>query len=190
MPQPGLLVVISSPSGVGKDSVIRGLLKFFPKSKRFVTTTTREPRLNEKEGVDYHFMKKTLFEEKINQGEFIEYNYFVDHYYGTPKQQLLESLANNPLTLLRIDVHGKKNLDRAQIPHLSIFLLPDNTQHLIERLKKRGGLTDEEINKRSHIAQEEIANASAYDIQIVNHEGKLDQTIAEIAEIITTHLNN
>lgn len=184
----GLLVVISSPSGGGKDSVINALLKRFPNSARFVTTTSRSPRPGNKEGVDYHFISQSEFQKKIEQNKFIEYNFYADHYYGTEKTRLVETLKNHPLVLTQIEVNGKHNLDKAKIPHLAIFLIPESLAELGNRIRRRGGVTEVQIKERLAIAKQEIQASADYDYKVVNAEGKLKQTIDKIAEIIKTKL--
>ena len=181
---PGLLVIISSPSGGGKDAVINALLKRFPNSARFVTTTSRPPRPGNKEGVDYHFLNPEDFVRKIEQGDFIEYNFYAGHYYGTEKSRLNEALQKYQLVLTQIEVNGKHNLDKAAIPHLAIFLLPESLEVLKRRIEERGGVSPANLTERLNIAEKEIAASGDYDYRIVNAEGKLDETIEKIGKII------
>lgn len=185
----GLLVVISSPSGGGKDSVINALLKRFADSVRFVTTTSRAPRPGNVEGVDYHFISADEFRNKIENGEFIEYNFYAENYYGTERQRLDQTLAEHKLVLTQIEVNGKRNLDKARIPHLAIFLLPESLDELGNRIRRRGGLTETAITERLRIANAEIQASADYDYKIVNAQGKLEETIDKIAEIISLYLN-
>jgi len=180
----GLLVVISSPSGGGKDSVINALLKILPSSVRFVTTTSRSPRPGNKNGVDYFFVSKERFEQGIKNQEFLEYNVYSDNYYGTEKKRLAEALEKYDLAFTQIEVNGKRNLDKANVPHLSIYLLPENLDILRKRIERRGGLTSAQIDDRLRIAKEEIEKLSDYDYRIVNKDGKLEETVAEAAKII------
>ncbi|MFA7654251.1 MAG: guanylate kinase [Candidatus Magasanikbacteria bacterium] len=184
----GLLVVISSPSGGGKDAVINALLNIFPGSTRLVTTTSRPPRPGQKNGVDYHFVSQKKFEEKIKNNELVEYNIYAENYYGTESQYLKNDLAHNNLVLTQIEVNGKHNLDKSAIPHLSIFLLPESLDILKKRITKRGGITPAIIEKRMQIAKNEIAKSRDYDYQIVNKEGKLNETIDRVAQIIQARL--
>lgn len=185
----GLLVVISSPSGGGKDSVINALLKRFPDSARFVTTTSRPPRPGNKEGVDYYFISPEDFQNKIKNNEFIEYNFYAENYYGTEKSRLEDALKKHSLVLTQIEVNGKHNLDKAHIPHLSIFLVPENLNQLANRIRHRGGLTETAITERLAIATAEIKASADYNYKIVNAEGHLRETIDKIAEIIQKRLN-
>lgn len=180
----GHLIVISSPSGGGKDSVIRGLEKILPGSVRFLTTTTRPMRPGEEDGIDYHFVAKDEFERMIRDDELIEFNIYSDNYYGTEKTRLAGLLEKYPIVFSNIEINGKKNFDKTGWENLSIFLLPENMEVLKQRIIARGGLTDEIIAKRLKTAEKEIAESDIYDYKIVNYQGKLDKTIEEAAEII------
>jgi len=180
----GLLVVISSPSGGGKDSVINALLKILPNSVRFITTTSRPPRPGNKNGVDYFFISKEQFEEGIKMEEFLEYNVYSENYYGTEKKRLAAALEKYDLAFTQIEVNGKHNLDKVGVPHLSIYLLPESLDILRKRIERRGGLTSTQIDDRLRIAKEEIEKSADYDYRIVNKEGKLEETVIEIAKII------
>jgi guanylate kinase len=102
---------------------------------------------------------------------------------------MMHLLNNSACVLSNLDVNGKHSLDTLKIPHTSIFLLPENLDILIKRAQARGGITQEMIDKRIEIAQHEIAQSADYDYQITNYEGKLDQTVAAVAEIIKNHLS-
>jgi len=183
-----LLVIISSPSGGGKDSVINALLKRIPNSTRLITTTTRPKRPGNVDGKDYYFISKEDFLKKIAAGDFLEHNFYAENYYGSEKKHLAEAEKKYALVLTQIEVNGKHNLDKAGTPHLAIFLLPESLEELGNRIRRRGGLTPELIKKRLAIAKQEIKASTDYDYRIVNAEGKLGETIDKIAEIIDEHL--
>lgn len=185
----GILVIISSPSGGGKDVVINTLLKRLPHSARLISTTTRAPRPGNKEGVDYFFISREDFEKRIADGDFLEYNVYANNYYGTPRSYLENMLPTNSIILSQIEVNGKHNLDKLGIQNLSIFMLPDTIDNLRKRIEKRGGITPEVMKERLKIAEHEIAASSDYDYRIVNVEGKLPETIAKIEKIIMTRVN-
>lgn len=180
----GFLIIISSPTGGGKDSVIRELLKIFPRSTRLVTTTSRPPRPGNIEGVDYHFVSKDQFAEQINNNAFLEYNIYAGNYYGTEKAKLDNLLKQHDLVFTQIEVNGKHNLDKQGVSNISIFLLPENLTILKKRVQRRGGLTPEIIEERLKTAENEIDASLDYDYRIVNKDGKMMETVDEIAEII------
>ncbi|MBU0546219.1 guanylate kinase [Patescibacteria group bacterium] len=183
-----LLVIISSPAGGGKDSAIRRLLKILPNSAKLVTTTSRAKRPRDIEGGDHFFISKEEFEKQLQQGQFLEYNITDNKYYGICKNYFKKLQDNNDIILAPIDVDGKKHFDDLRIPHLSIFLLPNNMDTLRERARRRGGMTEEMIENRIRLGYEEIERAKDYDYKLVNHDGKLDETVDNIAKIIKERL--
>ncbi len=184
----GLLILISSPSGGGKNTVIKSLLKYFDNAVQLVTTTTRKKRDGERDGVDYHFISRKKFEEKLEKKDFVEYNEYSGNLYGTQWKDLNESISSHKIVLSQADVHGKKNLDLQKVPHLSIFLLPENLSILEQRITRRGGVSKEDMKKRLQAAEKEISNSEIYDHRIVNRQGAMEKTIEEIKNIIEKRL--
>jgi guanylate kinase len=176
----GTLVVISSPSGGGKNTVMRELIARIPNTARVVTTTTRAPREKELDGIDYYFLERSVFEEKLAQGEFVEYNEYAGNLYGLQKVHLDEALQQYRFVYCQADVHGKQSLDRLGIPHISIFLLPESLDVLEERVVQRGDVSDESLAARLEIAHDEIAVANTYELAIVNKNGALEEVVGEI----------
>lgn len=183
----GQLVVISAPSGTGKNAITRELLKLFSNTTRLVTTTTRDPRPGEVNGVDYHFVSVEDFQNMILSDEFLEYNNYAGNWYGSEKQRLETDLEKNEFIFSTLDVNGKNSLDKISYPHISIFLLPDTLDVLDDRIRHRGGQSEEDIEKRIVIAHDEIAEAAKYDFQVVNHEGKMKETVDQITAFLKTH---
>ncbi len=184
----GQLIIISSPSGGGKDSIIRELLKLFPNTTRLITTTSRPPRPGNIEGVDYHFVNQKEFTDKIKNGDFLEYNIYAGQHYGIEKAKLTELLSKYELVFTQIEVNGKHNLDKKGIKSLSIFLLPENLEILKKRIQRRGGLTPEIIAERLKTAEKEMTDSADYDYRLVNKDGKMAETVNEIAVIIRSIL--
>lgn len=182
----GKLVIISSPSGGGKDSVINALLQVMPASTRLITTTSRSPRPGNQDGVDYYFISSEEFEKKIQNNEFLEYNNYAGNYYGIEKKHLEESLAEHEWVFTQIEVNGKQHLDEAGVENVSIFLLPENLDILAERIRRRGGVDEDKIKERLQIAQNEMDKSTIYDFRIVNVDGKFEETIAKIREILNS----
>lgn len=180
----GNLVIISSPSGGGKDAIIARLLKIFPNSTRLITTTTRPPRPQDTPGVSYDFVSAEQFKNGIANDEYLEHNFFNGNYYGVNRKRLADAMANNSIVFTNIDVNGRNSAEKADIKHLSIFIIPDNLENLRARIAKRGGLNDEQINERLKTAKDEIQGADKYNYQIINAEGKMEETVAKVAEIL------
>ena len=180
----GKLVIISSPSGGGKDSVINELLKTMSNSARLITTTSREPRPGNKDGVDYYFISREEFENKIKNDEMVEYNNYAGNYYGIEKKNLISALEKNKWVFTQIEVNGKQHLDEQNISNISIFLLPENLEILAERIRRRGGVDEGKIQERLKIAQNEMDKSAIYDYQVVNVDGKFAETVAKIREIL------
>ncbi|MBT4120559.1 MAG: guanylate kinase [Candidatus Magasanikbacteria bacterium] len=183
----GLLVVISSTSGGGKDSVIRELIKIFPNSARLVTTTSRPPRPGNKEGIDYYFISREEFENRLSSDGFVEHNEYAGNLYGIEKSRLEESLTNNEIVFTQIEVNGKHNLDKVGLEHLSIFLIPDDFDNLAERIRGRGGVSEEKLKERLEIAKYEVEKSEDYDYKVVNIQGKFEETVDKVANIIRSH---
>jgi guanylate kinase len=186
----GLLVIISSPSGGGKDTVINELTKRIQGSTRLVTTTTRQPREGETDGVQYNFISEQEFKKRIENGEFLEHNRYAEHYYGSERKVLERTLSKNKVVFTLIEVNGKRNLDKAGIKNLSIFLVPESLEILKKRIIERGGVSPELIKERLETAERELKEAKSYDFQVVNKEGKLPQTVDEIGKILQKELEN
>ncbi|KKS72711.1 MAG: Guanylate kinase [Candidatus Magasanikbacteria bacterium GW2011_GWE2_42_7] len=180
----GILVLISSPSGGGKNSVIRKLIDHIDDAVQFVTTTTRDRREGEINGTDYHFISRKVFEKKIEAGDFVEYNDYAGNLYGTEKEKLDASLKEHNILFSQADVNGKHSLDKLDIPHLSIFLMPESMDVLRERIINRGGVSEEKMHERLQIAEEELETSKDYDFRVVNKEGALDETVEKIVGII------
>lgn len=180
----GLLVIISSPSGGGKNSVINALMVDFSGSVRLVTTTTRPMRPGERDGVDYYFISEVDFKKKLKAGDFLEHNNYAGHWYGTDRQCLDTLLAEHPVVFSQIEVNGKHQLAKAGVPHIAIFLLPESMETLKSRIEKRGGLSADVIAERLKIAADEVKESEDYDYRLVNKEGKIEETVAKIREIL------
>ncbi len=183
MSQTGLLIPIAAPSGTGKTTVCRALLN---RSERFVfsvSCTTRHPRKNERDGVDYHFVSKPKFKAYIGAGRLAEWEKVFDNYYGTLKATLEEALAEGNWLLLDIDVKGALAI-KSQYPQqtISIFLKPPNREELIRRLQQRGTDDEHSLRKRRARSIEEMNYQERFDYSIVND--KLDKTVDRIMKII------
>ena len=163
------IFVISSPSGGGKTSLIKKLLED-PRSEGTVLSishTTREKRLNEKDGVDYFFTDKKSFEDKIKKNDFLEYATVFDNYYGTSQETVNTLVSQGKTVILELDWQGAKQV-QSKIPCYLIFLLPPSIDDLRKRLIDRNLDESEIIEKRINEAKNEISNSKIYDFLILN----------------------
>lgn len=183
---PGKLIVISAPSGGGKNTIVDRLLQVVPSSARLVTTTTRQIRPKEQDGVDYFFISKEEFQDLIERDALVEYNEYVGNFYGVQKKHLAEFLEKYDVVFTTLDVHGKMSLDKLGIKHTSVFLLPESFEILKERIEGRGGTTLEQIEKRIQAAQFELEIAEKYDHQIHNIDGQIQDTVDKVLLAINT----
>lgn len=179
-----LLIVISGPSGVGKDTVIermkeRGLPFHF-----VVTATTRPRRPDEIDGVDYFFVSHEEFERMIESDELFEHAIVYEDLKGIPKHQVKEAFNSGKDVVIRVDVQGAKTV-RAKCPEtLMIFLSTRNEKELIERLKARRTETDESLSLRIETALKEFGFVASFDYYVVNADCKLDETVDTVLSII------
>jgi len=168
----GVLLVVSGPSGVGKGTVISGLMERHPNVQLSVSCTTRPPREGESDGQDYRFVSDSEFEQMRRSGQLLEWARVHDHYfYGTPRELVQEALAAGRTLVLEIDYQGARSI-REQLGDeaVLVFVAPPSWQALIERLRKRHTESAQAIAERLASAREEIENMGMYDYVVVNDE--------------------
>jgi guanylate kinase len=182
-PQP-LLIVISGPSGVGKDAVVR-LLQQRQSSLHFVVTaTSRAMRENEVHGVDYIFVSETEFKGMIAHDELLEYALVYDQYKGIPKSQVRDALQSGKDVIMRVDVQGAATIRRLCPEAVLIFLIPTDQEEWIHRLKERHSETEESLNLRIATARQELTRLGEFDYVVVNAQNCLDEAVDAIEAII------
>ena len=179
-----LLIVISGPSGVGKDSVIMRMKERRMPFYFVVTATTRLPRPDEQAGVDYIFVSKDQFAGMIESGELIEYAIVYNDYKGIPKDQVRQALQSDQDVILRIDVQGADTIRELCPDALTIFLAPESEAELVERLTQRKSETPEGLKLRIVTARQEMKRLGEFDYVVVNRNGNLNATVDAIIEII------
>ncbi len=179
-----LLIVISGPTAVGKDAVIKLMFaRRFP--IHFVVTATNRPRRPEEvDGVDYNFVSTGRFEEMIANNELIEYSWVYNAYKGIPRKQVVEAFASGKDVILRIDTQGAQKIRRLFPDSVQIFLIPRTEEELKERIRKRGTENEAEIQGRLAMAKEELKCISSFDYLVVNENDYLERTISAIEAII------
>jgi guanylate kinase len=180
-----IVVVISGPSGVGKDVMIERMIESDRIGFHFtVTATTRDPRPDEVDGINHHFVTVDDFVNLISADNLLEWAQVYGNYYGVPKQQVREALTNGNHVIIRVDVQGAKRL-REIIPEaLMIFIIPPSLDVLKSHLEKRGVDTETEMTQRLEAASEEISQASLFDFTVTNEEDRLDDTVNQVVGII------
>jgi guanylate kinase len=180
----GLLVILSAPSGAGKDTVIPGLLKKLDDAVVYVTATSRKPRPGETHGTHYYFYSPEKFREEIEQGHFLEWSMVHGEFKGVRRDVLGETLDSHKIVIVKPDPQGMRKI-KSQLPDaVTIFIMPPSVEALQKRLTLRGTETPEQLQVRLRNAEIEMAAAPEYDYVVVNEDGKIDQTVEQIAEII------
>jgi len=181
-PGRGRLIVLSGPSGVGKDTVLRALFELDPRLRYSVSYTTRPPRPGEVDGVSYSFRDEATFLGMVEQGEFLEWARVHGNLYGTSLRRVREHLDRGEDVVLKIDVQGAAQL-RGRVPDaIFIFLLPPSVEELRDRLRARDSETGESLAQRDADAIRELAEAERYDHQVVNDQ--VERAAREILALV------
>ena len=183
-PQP-LLVVLSGPSGAGKDAVLKRMKELGYPFHFVVTVTTRPKRPGEVDGVDYYFVSEEEFAQMLARGELLEHAVVYGQHKGIPKRQVREALASGKDVILRIDVQGAATIRKLVPEAVLIFLTASSEKELLRRLKRRKTETPEELERRIATVREEMKRLPEFDYVVVNRDGALDEAVKTIAAIIT-----
>lgn len=179
------LVVVSGPSGSGKDTVVTRLMEKHPEIEISVSATTRDKRPGETEGVNYYYLTVPAFEQKIADGEILEYTQYCGNYYGTPRSEVDRRIAAGTTVILVIEVVGATNIKRLYPGATTIFIQPPSYAELEERLRRRGTESEQAIQSRLARAVEEMGYASDYDETVVNDDA--DRCAEEVYRLIREH---
>jgi guanylate kinase len=182
-PEP-LLIVISGPSGVGKDTVIDRMKERHIPVHFVVTATTRPPRKDEIHGKDYFFISADEFAAMIDQDELLEYAIVYKDYKGIPKEQVRQALSSGKDVVMRVDVQGAAKIRELNPEAVLIFLTTRDEEEMVNRLRIRKSETPEGLNLRIAMARQELKRINEYDYVVVNRDGELDETVDTIAAII------
>jgi guanylate kinase len=176
--------VISAPSGSGKSTLVHRLFADVPNLIFSISYTSREPRGSERNGLEYHFITRQDFEERIRQGEFLEYAEVFGNYYGTSRLTLGQANAEGKDLVLDIDVQGARQLKAALPEAVTIFVLPPSRKVLEQRLRSRSQDSDEVIERRLRGAAREVRNYTQYDYVLINRD--LDECARDLEAIVRT----
>ena len=179
-----LLVIISGPSGVGKDATLNRIRESGMNFSTVVTVTTRVKRPMEKNGVDYYFISIEDFNKMVEKQELLEWAKVYGNYYGIPKQQVRDALANGKDVFIKVDVQGAATIKKILPDAILIFLMPPSMDDLADRLKQRGTQTESELATRLSTAREEIDSLSIFDYVVISYKDDLDKTVSEINAIV------
>jgi guanylate kinase len=181
-----LVIVLSGPSGVGKDATIARIKEIGVNFHYVVTATTRDKRRGEVDGVDYQFLQRKDFTQKIEQDDFLEYAEVYGNFYGVPKQQVRDALKRGQDVIIKVDVQGAATLKNKIPDAVFIFLLPPSLEDLLERLKTRNADSDAAVSARICKAEEECKCMPLFDYCVINYNNDLDRTAQAVSGIITT----
>ena len=179
----GILVILSVPSGSGKDTVLNKFLEGRNDAKVSVSMTTRAKREDEVDGVNYYFVSREYFEKKLSEDKMLEYAEYAGNLYGTPKAPVDEMLAEGKAVILKIEIQGADKIRKLYPDVVSIFLMPPSATVLENRLRGRNSEDEETINHRLVIAKEEMRRAADYDYVVIN------DTVENAAAGIETIIN-
>jgi guanylate kinase len=178
----GLLIVISGPSGVGKDTLIRRLLELDPKLVYSVSGTTRQPRPGEKPDHNYTFLTRDQFNDLVQQGAFLEHATYNGHLYGTFRDRVQRARDEGRDVLMKIDVQGAEQVRRLMPDAVFIFVVAPSEKELEDRQERRGSESPEDLASRREIAKREMRYADKYEHVVTNDD--VNRAVAEISQII------
>jgi len=181
-----LLVVLSGPSGVGKDAVLARMRKLGRSFHYVVTATTRPKRSREKNGVHYHFLSGKEFQEMLRNNQFLEWANVYGNYYGVPKDEITSALSKGIDAIVKVDVQGAATIKEILPQAVFIFLRPPSMAELEQRLRRRRSESSEDLALRLERVKGEIKGLPLFDYVITSHQNKLDEVISQIDAIVTS----
>jgi guanylate kinase len=180
-----LLIVLSGPSGVGKDAVLNGIKRWRYPLYYAVTATTRPRRERERDGVDYYFVSRADFEKMVERNELLEWANVYGNLYGVPRRQIQEALARGQDAVVKVDVQGAAAIKKIVPQAVFIFLAPPSMNDLENRLRQRKTESGLDLELRMRAAQEEMKQLPMFDYIVVNHKDGIEVAISQIEAIIT-----
>jgi guanylate kinase len=183
--QSGLLIVLSGPSGAGKDTVLNRMKELGLPFHYVVTATTRPRRAGENNGVDYYFCSEAEFQEMMQQEELLEWAQVYGHWYGVPKQPVKQALEKREDVIVKVDVQGAATIKNLLSGAVLIFLAPPSIKEYEERLRQRKTESETELKVRVEKVTEELRSLPLFDYVVVNRQGELDSTVSQIEAIVT-----
>ncbi|MFN2461751.1 MAG: guanylate kinase [Candidatus Velthaea sp.] len=181
---PGLLFVVSGPSGAGKDTLVEGLKARHERLLYSVSSTTREPRAGEREGIDYMFLSREEFLRRRDRREFLEWREYNNHLYGTPLSFIQDAVRSGYDVVMKPEVNGALAIKKAYPDAVLIFLVPDKFSHLRSRLQNRRTETNQQIAARLEIAHQELTYIREFDYLLINEEARAEQAVDDLEAIV------
>ena len=185
LPKRPLLIVISGPSGAGKDAVLTKMKELGCPLEYVVTVTTRPQRDKERNNVDYHFISTERFQEMIEHKEFLEWANVYGNWYGVPKEPVKQALDKGQDVIVKVDIQGAASIKKILPQAVFIFLVPPSMEELVLRLKQRHTESPFNLALRTKTAEKEIKQLSLFDYIVVNKQGEVDLAVSDIKAIIT-----
>jgi len=179
-----ILVVLSGPSGVGKDAVLARMRKLGRPFHYVITATTRPKRAGEKNGVDYYFHSRKEFQQMIDKHQFLEWANVYDNYYGVPEDEVTSALSKGLDAIVKVDVQGAATIKKTLPQAVFIFLMPPSVEELEKRLRKRRSESSEDLALRLERARGEIKSLPLFDHVITSRQNKLDEVVSQIDSIV------
>lgn len=181
-----LLIVLSGPSGVGKDALISRLKKSAFPLTHITTVTTRSPRPNEKNNVDYHFVSTERFQEMIGKGELLESANVYGNWYGVPRETVKQALDRGQDVIIKVDIQGAATIKKIVPEAVLIFVTAPSIEEIKTRLTSRHSEKPDELTRRLNMAEKELEQLHLFDYVVVNKADEIDRALADIKAIITT----
>jgi len=179
-----LLILLSGPSGVGKDAVLARMKELGRPLHCVVTATTRSQRAEEKNGVDYHFLSQEEFQQMIDKGRLLEWAKVYGNYYGVPRDEITRALSKGIDAIAKVDVQGAASIKKTLPQAVFIFLMPPSMEDLELRLKQRHSESSNDLALRLEKAREEIKNLPLFDYVITSYQDKIDWVVSQIDAIV------
>lgn len=185
LPKNTLLIILSGPSGVGKDALLNRMKEFKYPLEYITTVTTRLRRAGERNHIDYHFIAPEKFQDMIKQGELLEYANVYGNWYGVPKQPIRQALNGDQDTIVKVDIQGAAAIKKIVPQAVFIFLMPPSMEELGNRLKKRHTESSFDLDLRLQTATEEIKQLSLFDYVVYSQRDDIYSAVMDIVAIIT-----
>ncbi len=185
LPKKPLLIILSGPSGVGKDALLNRMKELKYPLEYITTVTTRSRRAGEREHIDYHFITPQKFQDMIKQEELLEHANVYGNWYGVPKQPIKQALNRDRDTIVKVDIQGAAAIKKIVPQAVFVFLMPPSIEELGNRLKKRHTESSFDLNLRMQTATEEIKQLSLFDYVIYSQQDEIDGAVMDIVAIIT-----